>query len=523
MNWLLRFTGGFCAFAFVAFTASADTSWISGAGGLWSDPLNWSTGLPHSMQGITTINNSGTKTITLDGSADTTNRVIQRMSLSAGSGGTTNTLLIDGVTLEMRNTLTVDTGGEIIITNNGGLRMAGSGSTSLNINAGLVDLLSGSVSSLMSTTRVGRVKEGFMTLRSGSTANLSDVLVGDFSGSSGVLVVDGGILNVSSNLVVADDIGSTGAVVIVSGELNMSNSNAVLRVGDENVGQMQVLGGTVRLDVDDLAVARRTNSVGFLGLSGGQMIITDLSIGRFAGATGIVAVTGGELLATNDSIRIGRDGFGRMYISNGVVRANDAVISMNASGAGFLHMEAGEFHVTSNLVVNGLCALTGGTLSAGHLYATNVNSLMQFTGGTIRSGSASVSNGSAFVVGDGIRPATYHMNGGVHEFVDGLILSANATLSGCGTIIGNVINNGGTISTNCPVLAPRITSTQHAAGVTSFSFESQSGVSYLIQYKNALTDPDWTTLETIPGTGGVVTVTDPSSAVFSRFYRIQIP
>src|SRR5262245_19156007 len=200
MNNVVRFLGVLCVLAMLTDRGLADTSWISGNDGLWSDPLNWSSGLPHAMQSITAINNSNTKTVRLDNNANPTNRVVQRLNLSNGSGGATNTVIIDATELTLRNTLTIDTGGALVISNGGALTLSGGGSMILNILAGSLDLLSGSVSSMINTTRVGRVKSGSFTVR-GGVAHLADVLVGDFAGSSGVLVVDGGVLNVSSNLV----------------------------------------------------------------------------------------------------------------------------------------------------------------------------------------------------------------------------------------------------------------------------------------------------------------------------------
>ena len=520
MSNVVRLLGALCVLVILADKGFADTSWISGSDGLWSDPLNWSAGLPHQMQGVTAINNSNTKTVRLDSSTDATNRVIQRLNLWNASGSSTNTLLVDGVGLTLRNTLTVDTGGTMVISNGGAAIIGGSGSTSFNILAGQVDLVSGTISSLMSTTRVGRVKSGALTI-SGGVAHLSDVLVGDFSGSSGTLVVNGGVLNVSSNLVIADDIGSTGAVVIASGELNMANSNAVLRVGDENIGQMRVYGGTVRLDIDDLTVGRRTNSMGFLLVAGGTVITTDISAGRFMGATGTVMVTGGELLLTNDSLRIGREGFGQFYMTNGLVRANDAAIGRAGAAFGLFRLHGGEVDLRSNMVCNGICEMNGGTLDVQRLFFTNNLSQMVFASGTVRSRGAFIANQQPFIVGDGVNPATYHMNGGVHEFVDGLIISANATLSGCGTIIGTVINNG-TIATNCTLTPPTITNVQYAGGTFGFSFQTDDWPTYIIEYKNALTDAQWTTLTTRVGDGSVMTVMDAAATGVSRFYRIRV-
>jgi T5SS/PEP-CTERM-associated repeat protein len=498
----------------------ADTSWTSGSDGLWSEVLNWSGGLPNQLQNVTAIINSNTKTVRLDSSANATNRLIQRLNLSNGSGGSVNTLLIDGTELTTRNTVTVDAGGALVISNNGALNMRGDVGTSLNINAGTVDLLSGLIFSLMTTTRVGRVRSGQLTVH-GGMADFGNVLVGDFAGSSGTLLVNGGVLNVSSNLVLADDVGSTGMLAVVEGELNMVNSNAFLRVGDENVGQMMVSGGTVRLDIDEITVARRTNSVGLLTVAGGALICTDISIGRFQGATGTVMVTGGQLLATNDSLRIGREGFGQMLQSNGVVRANDATISLTASGDGLLGLFGGEMHLRSNFIANGACVLDGGAVEAGQVYFTNAAGVMSFASGTLRSGGAVVANGRPFVVGDGVKVAVYHMNGGVHEFANGLVISANATLSGCGTIIGTVINNG-VITTNCGVTAPVMVNPQYTGTSMSFSFQTQPGPSYVIEFKNALTDEQWSTLETRVGDGSVMMVTDAVAIGTSRFYRIRV-
>jgi hypothetical protein len=71
-----------------------------------------------------------------------------------------------------------------------------------------------------------------------------------------------------------------------------------------------------------------------------------------------------------------------------------------------------------------------------------------FSGGTLRTKGSVVSNGLPFVVGDGNNAATLELLGGTHSFANGLVISSNATLKGCGTIIGNVTNYG-TIATNC--------------------------------------------------------------------------
>ena len=60
-------------------------------------------------------------------------------------------------------------------------------------------------------------------------------------------------------------------------------------------------------------------------------------------------------------------------------------------------------------------------------------------------------------------------------------------------------------------------------GKLSVSLQSQPALQYLLQYKNNLTDPTWTTLSITPGTGQTMTLTDPTATgVSHRFYRVQV-
>jgi hypothetical protein len=83
---------------------------------------------------------------------------------------------------------------------------------------------------------------------------------------------------------------------------------------------------------------------------------------------------------------------------------------------------------------------------------------------------------------------------------------------------------GGTFATNsasCPVVTtPAITSTN---GTSSITFPTATGETYTVQYKNNLLDPAWTNLQTVPGTGSNVTITDPTATGQpTRFYRVMV-
>src|SRR5207249_3113153 len=91
---------------------------------------------------------------------------------------------------------------------------------------------------------------------------------------------------------------------------------------------------------------------------------------------------------------------------------------------------------------------------------------------------------------------------------------------------GGVANGGqDTISqvlnvTVVPTGVPLLQISRDAANIR-LSFPSQTGRSYAVEYKASLADGTWLTLTTVPGNGGMLTVTDALTAS-SRFYRVRV-
>ena len=52
-------------------------------------------------------------------------------------------------------------------------------------------------------------------------------------------------------------------------------------------------------------------------------------------------------------------------------------------------------------------------------------------------------------------------------------------------------------------------------------FPTSSNLTYILQYKNDLTDTNWTGLNTNKGTGSLITNQDSTTTQTSRFYRVQ--
>jgi hypothetical protein len=60
-------------------------------------------------------------------------------------------------------------------------------------------------------------------------------------------------------------------------------------------------------------------------------------------------------------------------------------------------------------------------------------------------------------------------------------------------------------------------------GAFSLTFPTAIGETYTLEYKTEITDPTWTTLQVVPGTGLSQTFTDLSVVGHStRFYRIMV-
>jgi len=55
----------------------------------------------------------------------------------------------------------------------------------------------------------------------------------------------------------------------------------------------------------------------------------------------------------------------------------------------------------------------------------------------------------------------------------------------------------------------------------NFSFLSQNSFNYVVEFKNGISDPAWTTLTNMPGSGARMTVRDDHATNRSRFYRVR--
>jgi hypothetical protein len=112
--------------------------------------------------------------------------------------------------------------------------------------------------------------------------------------------------------------------------------------------------------------------------------------------------------------------------------------------------------------------------------------------------------------------------GGTYSFANGLVISNNATVTGCGTILGT-INNFGTLATNCASAGVTITAATKAGTTATVFFSTLNGSNHVLEYKSAITDPVWSAiLPGVIGNGSITNKADTNATNASRFYRIHV-
>jgi T5SS/PEP-CTERM-associated repeat protein len=327
-------------------------------------------------------------------------------------------------------------------------------------------------------------------------------------------------------------------------------------IGRYGIGDFTITNATAWFT--NTSVGRHDGATGTLTVQDKASLfcVDDLSIGRFANSIGHVYVPGGLLSLTNDNIWTGREGTGDLNVSGGTVRAKALYVGMSEDGTntpqGTATLTGGATILSSNLIVgtsllstgqvnvaggllvvtnqtannairiaSGNFSLSQGVVIADTLLLTNATGAFTFAGGELRAGSITVSNGAPFVVGNGVQPATLKLGGGTYSFADGLTISSNATVTGCGTILGPISNNG-TLSTNCGG-GIVIGSVNKAGATATIFFSTASGASHVLEFKTGPSDPVWSAiLPGIIGNGSIMSLQDTTATNAARFYRIHI-
>ncbi|HTL56092.1 MAG TPA: hypothetical protein VL361_10465 [Candidatus Limnocylindrales bacterium] len=511
--------------------------------------------------------NTGVGSLTLNGGT----MLVSSLQLGAVSGAQGILTVGDG-TLNASSLLTVGyavnstgmvsvTGGQLLATNDityvgksgfGQMTITGGNATFASLSVGnnadgFLSVTGGQLTIRSRTTndwlQIGNIGQGQFNLSGGTVVSFAELHLGDDSSGFGT---------------------GSGTALITGGQLFATNDTTA--IGRYGPGQMTVSNALVMLT--NVSVGRHDGAVGTLTLqSNAQVFMLDaLSIGRFSNSVGHVLLNGGLLSLTNDIIWVGHEGMGDLTISNGTMQARSTFVALSTVvtdsftmlpvtnvPSGTLTLAGGSLLLTSNLLVgtsaistgqvsvvggnltitsggspaylavqSGAFALNQGNVTTDSLLLTNSTGQFIFNGGTLQAKSALVSNGLPFVVGDGTHPATFQLLGGTYSFADGLVISDNATVTGCGTILGN-ISIFGTLATNCALTGVTITATTKTGSTATVYFTTLAGSNHVLEYKNSMTSAVWSAvLPGVIGQGNVTNQADTNATAPSRFYRIHL-
>jgi hypothetical protein len=463
-------------------SAQTTNRWINPSSDVWETAANWSLGIPAINNGAVLITNANTKAVTVDSSAHLSNLSVSNIYVSAPAGSVNTLQLVDmRKTLQAVDTMTIDPGGALLITNStltvglDGLMCDG---TMTLLSDGLMDLTG-------SFMTIGNYSNGMMFIR-GGTLQIDYLGIGE--GNLGTLTVSSGTLTMLAQLYVGDYY-STGTVWVTGGTVVLTNDDTF--VGTYG-GFGRVISSNVTINTSDVFVGEDGEAA--LTIVGGTLNISAggfgaLIIGQFDGGTGTTWVTGGaQLLVPNDLTTVGDDGVGQMVVSNGTALVND--LTVGNFGAGTLSIAGGTVNIATGqlsqlTIANGFGSTGVVQTTSGQLLAMQVSTIignsgagqMIVNGGTVSSrdvwiGTSFGSSGTLTVAGgtntlssflwigvtNNARGAVWVTGGQLSVLNDATIIGSNgigqATLSNGTTRLRDVIVASG----------PRAQGTLTAAG-----------------------------------------------------------
>ena len=405
------------------------------------------------------------------GQATVSNGQLAAFYLIVGDAlGSSGTLTVAGGTVSISGAMVVAqgqsatgsvfiTGGQLTVTNQGvSVSSFGIGQQSLTI---------------------GGFGAGQMTLSNGSLLAQS-VIVGDCENSQGTLTIAGGTVSIASSLTAganayigtSSNANASGTIDITGGSLTVTNQSGtgLLTIGQQGNGSLAQNGGLVQ--VDQLTIAMSGSSlpavypattnlffsgVGQVTLSNGSFFAESVTLGGNTNCRGTFSIAGGTVsVFSNILVGAGSNSLAVIQISGGTLNVTNkfdtAQLVVGLAGAGTFTQSGGVVTVDQLLATNATYNVyTNRIVEPLWAIITNgIGSTFSLGSGVFNAQSATINNAQTFFVGDGTDAATYHLLGGIHSFANGIEITSNAVLSGCGTINGSVlVDPGGLVQADC--------------------------------------------------------------------------
>jgi hypothetical protein len=466
----------------------AQTTWTNASGGAWSNPSNWSSGLP-TTSSPATISLAGTYTVTIS-----TTESPEELLLNSASA----TLAINSASLDLAGSgssgVSSNTAGTIALTSgnifgsagslghtftNGGSIMAVSGSNSIYgnsnpftfDNAGTINAAAGSSLIMGNYSTDSIVNTGTIT-SSGATVYLGNNIA-SFDNSSGTVnALSGGTVNFGNSTVYYP--GSS------LGTINASGSGVVNLIGNFNFPQLA--GSTINA------------AGGTINIKGVYDQSSDGGAALLPPASGTYTLAGGTILEGNID---GTNG-ALTYSNAGGILNDVAVVSItmpvNTS-----------FSATQGTTFGGTSTFAGGdqiqTLGGGTSFTIFSNAIWNGGISIYQSGGSASTANNLGTINETTGSSSIYGNSNVFNFNNSGTIT---TTSGVSLVMGNystdLITNTGTITANggTVYLGNNISKVDNSAGTINALGGST------INFGNSSTAYQGSTLGTVNASGGSV-------------------
>jgi autotransporter-associated beta strand protein len=309
----------------------------------------------------------------------------------------------------------------------------------------------------------------------------------------------------------------------LSGPMILSNLVNITSLGTSSVkfsGPISGDFGFNKLGTNVLVLSGANTYAGATALGGGTLLVNNISgsgtgtntvtvnTDSILGGTGTIA---GPVAITGGSVGAGSSGAGVLTLGNGLDLSGGTDLWELAANKDSSNGLAGvDFDVIS-LTAGDLVLGPSSVLSLGFIGTTT----------TPRFSNPFWQSNHAWKI---ISLSGTASNSGTSNF--GSIAGTNGFASGN---FSTSVDGGGNIILNYvagPVPpAPVVDRNLGGAGTTNvtISFSAVNGVTYEVQYKNNLTDPNWTVLGAVTATGSTASIVDNTDpAPTRRFYRVVI-
>jgi len=262
----------------------------------------------------------------------------------------------------------------------------------------------------------------------------------------------GQVVNVGTITSLGGTVTANGNVIVIDGVNSSLYSTPSLTVGSQGTTNAVWVqnGGQMYTDVGAASGASTiggnpqaaSNTVTVTGPGSRWVEYQGIAVGPLGSFNQLIVTNGGEV-----------DAYGGMSLSyaatNLVVGSSNSVLVLGGTLAMTNTTDSGILTVGKSGVTTGglgTFTLSGGTVYVDQLIITNgASSVFNFKSGVLNVLSSQVANASTFVVGDASDAAQLNLwskpdfpTGTSHTYANGLMVTNNGTLSGIGTIIGNV-------------------------------------------------------------------------------------